>query len=359
MLATIRGMLFTVSTVLDTRANVERWVRANRAMGVDHLLVFLDAPRSPGQPEVHDLLAGEPHVSVVRTDAAWWGGDRPRGLNVRQRINANLAAHALAGVPGAEWLFHLDGDEVFAGDPEVLAALPAGTEAAWLSPLEAVSTFSPAEHPTRFKRLLDGEDLDLLHVLGVVDQPTNQSYFHGHVLGRSGIRPGSGLRLTLHEAVDADGQVAPRAEDPALRVLHYDSISGEEFVRKWRAMLAAGPVKYRPDRAPTARALHALIGKDLPPETTDRYLRRIYDRTTADDVATLGDLGLLEHVDPEKADHGASRVTDDVRAQLERSLEALADAPKRDFHADRARRPAAAPRRSPGVRSAVARLRGH
>lgn len=358
-MATIRRMLFTVSTVLDTLPNVERWVRANRAMGVDHMIVFLDAPRSPGQPEVHDFLDRRPEVSVVRTDASWWGGDRPRGLNVRQRINANLAAHALAGAPGGAWLFHLDGDEVFAGDPGLLAALPDETATAWLSPLEAVSTFSPAEHPTRFKRLLDDEDLDLLHVLGVIDQATNQSYFHGHVLGRSGIRPGSGLRLTLHEAVDADGQVAARAEDPALRVLHYDSISGEEFVRKWRAMLAAGPVKYRPDRAPTARALHALIGKDLPPETADRYLRRIYDRTTADDVETLDDLGLLERVDPATADHGPSRVTDDVRAQLERSIAELAGAPKRDFHADRARRPAATPRRSTGVRSAVSRLRGH
>lgn len=357
-MATIRGMLFTVSTVLDALPNVERWVRANQAMGVDHMVVFLDAPRRPGQPQVHDFLSAQHHVSVVRTDAEWWDGDRPRGLNVRQRINANLAVHALADTWGASWLFHLDGDEVFAGDRDVLAALPDETSAAWLSPLEAVSTFSPSRHPTQFKRLLDADDLDLLRVLGVIEQPTNQCYFHGHVLGRSGIRPGSGLRLTLHEAVDDEGHLAPRAEDPALRVLHYDSISGEEFVRKWRAMLGAGPVKYRPDRAPTARALQSLIGKDLPPETADRYLRRIYDVTTADDVDTLADLGLLEHVDPADATHPPGTGTDDVRAQLDRSLSSLAGLRKRDFHVDRARRPAAAPRPGTGMRSAVSRLRG-
>lgn len=351
-------MLFTVSTVLDSLANVQHWVRGNLAMGIDHMVVFLDAPRAEGQDEVHDFLADHAHVSVVRTGKDWWLGDRPRGLNVRQRINANLAAHALAGLPGADWVFHLDGDEVFAGDRAVIEALPATDSAVWLSPLEAVSTFAPTERPTRFKRLLDAADLNLLQVLRVIDQPTNQSYFHGHVLGRSGIRPGSGLRLALHEAIDDDGRIVPRAEHAALRVLHYDSISGEEFVRKWRAMLGAGPVKYRPDRAPTAQALQAVIGKDLPEDTAERYLRRIYDLTTADDVDTLADLDLLEHVDPGRATHEPTGMTPALTSQLERSLADLASAPKRDFHFDKARPARPETGKRGVVRSAASLLRG-
>lgn len=159
-------MLFTVSTVLDSLTNVQRWVSANQAMGVDHQIVFLDAPRADGQREIGDFLAAEPRVSVVRTGRGWWRGDRPHRLNARQRINANLAAHALVDVAGADWLFHLDGDEVFAGDREAIQSLPATTSAVWLSPLEAVSTHSPATHPTQFKRLLDDGELNLLRVLG-------------------------------------------------------------------------------------------------------------------------------------------------------------------------------------------------
>ncbi|HEX8781116.1 MAG TPA: hypothetical protein VF728_08130, partial [Nocardioides sp.] len=81
-------------------------------------------------------------------------------------------------------------------------------------------------------------------------------------------------------------------------VLHYDATSGEEFVRKWNALAAAGPARYRASRQPMARALKTLISRDLPEEVRATYLRRIYERTTADDVRALDDLGLLERVDP-------------------------------------------------------------
>ena len=77
-------------------------------------------------------------------------------------------------------------------------------------------------------------------------------------MGKSGVRPGSGLGLSLHGAVSPDGP-PPRHEDPRLRVLHYDAPSGEEFVRKWTAFAQAGPARYRPSRAPSARALRTLV----------------------------------------------------------------------------------------------------
>ncbi len=353
-------MLVTATTVLDTPTNVRRFVADNLASGVDHLLVFLDAPGAPGQDEVRDHLEQHPHVTPVVTDRTWWHGSRPDRLNVRQRINVNVALALLEDLDEVDWVVHVDGDEVVHIDPAALAAVPAATPSLRLTPLEAVSTMHPVRRPTSFKRLLDEDDLHLLTVLGVLDRPTNQAYFHGHVLGKSGVRPGSGLRLTLHEPVTPDGERLPRTarhEHPALRVLHYDAVSGEEFVRKWRTMAAAGPVALRPDRALMARALRCLVGKDLPDDVASDYLARVYAATTQDDVRTLEDLRLLEHVDPSAGDHRPTTFSPAAAARVEARLEELRGAPKRPFHvnhgtdADRADAPHDAPHGAPRASS--------
>ena len=92
---------------------MRRYVEGNLAGGVDHLVVFLDAPSDDEQDEVLALLTEHPRVSVVRAGGAWWGGQRPRELNVRQCINANVTRRVLADLGlGRGWLLHVDGDEV-------------------------------------------------------------------------------------------------------------------------------------------------------------------------------------------------------------------------------------------------------
>jgi hypothetical protein len=201
----------------------------------------------------------------------------------------------------------------------------------WLRPLEAVSQLRPAGRPTRFKRLLDDPDLNLLHVLGAIDAPTNQAYFHGHVMGKSGVRPGSGLALTLHDAISPDGERQERHEDERLGLLHYDAVSGEEFIRKWSALARAGHARYRASRQPMARALKTLAGKDVPEATREKYLRRIYELTTLDDVELLGELGLLEDVDPEHHGSEPRPLPEGAADQLAQRVEELQSAPKRSF----------------------------
>lgn len=325
-------MLLTASTLKDSPANVRFFVAANLAAGVDHMFIFLDAPRDPGQDEVADLLVDHPHVTCVPTGRSdWWAGERPGSLNVRQRINANWVRHLLEPFEWADWLFHIDGDEVALVDRAAIDAVPAGTAAVHLAPLEAVSEMQPEGRPTRFKRLLDDDDLALLHVLGAIDAPTNQSYFHGHVMGKSGVRPSSGLGLTLHEVVSPDGRRLERHTDDRLTLLHYDAVSGDEFIRKWSALAAAGHARYRPSRAPTARALKTLISRDLPEATRDKYLRRIYERTTQDDVALLEEIGLLVHVDPEQRGHTPRRLPPGAAGELAARVGQLRTAPKRPF----------------------------
>lgn len=348
-------MRFSVSTVKDSPANVEFFVRANLAQGIDHMFVVLDTPGQPGQQRVARMLDEHPHVTCLRSNKRWWATGRPSKLNVRQRINANWAKEVLAPFAWAEWLFHVDGDEVVRLDDAALAAVPSDATTVWLQPLEAVSELEPEGRPTRFKRLLDDEELNLLHVLGLVEEPSNQYYFHGHLMGKVGVRPSAPVALALHHSIPTgrDAVVAVHHDD-RLGLLHYDAVSGPEFIRKWEALGTAGDPRFRASRMPSARALTHLVNADLDPAVRRRYLERIYTTTTADDVATLDELGLLVTADPLASPRSPQPFPPGAREALEARVEELREGEKRRHYVADPR-----PRRRSGtLRSWGRRLRG-
>jgi hypothetical protein len=193
---------------------------------------------------------------------------------------------------------HVDGDEVLRAQPGELAGVPADSGVRF-AVREAVSRHAWAGEPTLFKRELPEDDLKLLHGLGLVAEPTNQSYFRGHLMGKSGVRAASPAWLTLHKPVAADGGAWPLHTAAGLEVFHYESYSAQEFVRKWTAMVASGPkASYRPDRQPVARTLRALINRGLEPDALQRQLVRFYEREVEEEADALRDLGVLVEVDP-------------------------------------------------------------
>lgn len=319
------GLVCTVSTVKDTLPRVQRFVRDNLAGGVDHMFVLLDAPAR----DVLGWLDEQPEVTAVVTDDVWWQGARPDQLNERQRINANAIRSALVEVGGADWLIHVDGDEVVQLDRARLAAAPTTAGAVRLGVLEAVAQPRWDDLPTWFKRPLDEPELTLLTTLGLIDKPRNGAYFHGHADGKCGIRPAADSWLTLHDPVDGAGHELATYVDAGLRVLHYESYSGEEFVRKWLAMAGAGRVRFRPARQAIHVAIKALLDRGLPIEVTERYLMRIFEQTTADDFEALHELGLLVEVDPSQGSHRPAPVPDP--AGLKAAVAVVTAAPKRGF----------------------------
>ena len=328
-------MLFAASTVKDTAPHVRRFVEGNLAGGLDHLVVFLDHPGDEGQAEVVAYLEAHPHVTAVRAGRGWWAGSRPGELNERQCTNANLAKHVLSGLTslaGDHWVFHVDGDEVVRIDRDVLARTPQGTAAVRLAVREAVSRVHWDGEPTAFKRELDEPDLALLATLGVIEEASNRDYFHGHLQGKSGVRLGAEAWLTLHKAVDAGGGALDARADERFELFHYESYSGDDFVRKWTAMVGAGPrASFRPGRARTARALRALITKDLPAEVLQDYLLRIFRATTEDDEATLRDLGMLLETDPLAGEHQPQLLDEAARHALVQGLAEWRERPKTEF----------------------------
>ena len=166
-----------------------------------------------------------------------------------------------------------------------------------LAPLEAVSRKQLGRRPDLVQAAARHRRPDAAARRSAsVDRPSNGAYFHGHVDGKSGIRPTPDLWLTLHHVVDAEQERASslRHRLPACGCCttsrsraRSSSASGP---RSWRP----GPMpNFRPAREPTAVALRTLIGKGLTAEQAAPYLMRIFERTTEDDFETLRDLGLL------------------------------------------------------------------
>jgi hypothetical protein len=320
-------VILSVTTIKDSAANVEKWVRRNLAGGIDHLVVFVDGP----QPEVEALLDAHPDVSAVRADAAWYADAPSVLLNDRQIINAALTSRLLAGMPWAEWLFHLDGDEVAQIDRAELDALGPEILGVRLRAVEAVGRLHPDRDPTLFKRRLTKGELHLLTTLGAISEPDNAAYFRGHTWGKPGLRPTLDRAIGVHHVVDRRAERAPLIEAPGLRLLHYESPSGDEFVRKWMALLGSGGhVGQRGARATMADSIRTLLSLDLDEDETRAFIYRLYERVGADDVDLLHGLGLLVEVDPDAHTRTVTSDQDGVRT-LRSMLERAHDVPKIGF----------------------------
>lgn len=324
-------MIFTVSTVKDTPANVAAYCRRNLDAGADHLLLFLDAP----DPDVEEMLTADPHVTHVVTTAAYWTPKRPESLNARQVTNANLAMSLLAGFEWADWIFHIDADECLQLDrAKLLTRVPEDKRVVRVAPLEAVSQMAWDGEVTHFKPMLDRPTIDQLVTRGVIaapdpGEPDNATWFRGHVQGKIGVRPNLDLRMQLHRAVwQGEETVVPAFGRPWLQHRHYESHSGEEFVRKWMAQLGAGPIRLRARRGRLMEAISAIVDDaSLDEVGRTAALTDLYHREVEDDLPALLELGVL--TEPEAGSHRPEDFPPGGRAQLQALLDRLVAADKR------------------------------
>ena len=324
-------MITTVSTVKDDIARLDRWVDRNMAAGVDRMVVFVD-DRDDAQTAAR--LNARP--GVVAVDAGtWWGSDYPARLNDRQRINANAALSVVQEFDPRGWMFHIDGDEVLHLDKEQLLTLGDGIAAVQLSPLEALAQWEwPEDEVTVFKRLLTPAELNLLHLLGKLERPDNDAYFRGHTAGKAGLRVRSDAWLEIHRVVDSRRTPVAAHRAPWLQVLHYESHTLEEFVRKWANHTTSGHrLVARPERRRLASAMTAEGWGRWPDEVVDQVRRELFAATALDDREGLERLGLL--VTPVMPQGSAAPATSDPNlGQIEEGLSALATTDKSTFRLD-------------------------
>jgi hypothetical protein len=316
-----------VSTIKADPDQVDRYLRRNLAGGVDHFLVFLDEQN----PEVRQLLEAHPQVSVVRTGPRYWNGTRPPRVSDRLRINMNLANAVLATVPSVGWMVSIDSDEAVCIDREVLRRTE--SRAVLLSVLEAVIKRSwPNDEPTLFKsRPSDGE-LAALASMGSIIDADLAYYFRGHQEGKPALRPDLGVRVRVHTVIDEAGRGLARAAE-GLNVLHYESHSLDDFVRRWKdyAPDVAHLRTHRDDRKRIGIALHTLHHHEaLGERERGRLIRHLFDREVADDLKTLQAMGLAAPA-PERPSESRRLPSSDLE-RLEGLLEAMYPADKHVFN---------------------------
>ncbi|MGI8523574.1 MAG: hypothetical protein ACR2K3_09755, partial [Nocardioides sp.] len=226
-------------------------------------------------------------------------------------------------------------DEVLRLDRDVLDAIEPRWQVVALATLEAVGGMHPEGDPTWFKSRLTGRQLSLLKVLGLLPRASNREYFRGHVAGKVGIRPSADVRLGIHRAFDPVGGRTPAFKGPGLRVLHYESPSADDFVRKWASLMASGSApKQKRTRTLIAKALAALREQELTEAEAAPFLDRIYARVGADDVDTLRGLKLLQHVDPDTEQQQPAEVPAPVRDRLSQGLQHFRDRSKGSLAAE-------------------------
>jgi hypothetical protein len=280
-----------VSTVKDDVERLLRWIDRNMAAGVDRMVVFVD-----DRDDARTAGVLDDHPGVVALDAgAWWGDDFPARLNERQRLNANAALSVVQENDRRGWMFHIDGDEVLDLDKQRLLALPDDVDAVRLAPLEALSQWEwPDDAVTVFKRLLAPEELNLLHLLGMLDRPANDAYFRGHTTGKAGLRLSAAGWFDIHRVVDRQRVPVDALRAPWLQVLHYESHTFEEFVRKWANHTTSGHrLVARSERRRLASAMTAEGWERWPAAVADQVRRELFAATALDDRAGLERLGLL------------------------------------------------------------------
>jgi hypothetical protein len=325
-------MICTVSTVRDSAENVSRFVDRNLAAGVDHMFVFLDGSHEEVAAPLA-LLREHQDVSAIHAGPGYWQGRRPAGLNKRQVVNATLVNTLLAPFPQVRWLFHIDGDECVDIDRGEL--LDPGNEARCirLQPLEAVSQERWDGEVDLFKRKLDEDELALLTILGVIPRPTNSAYFNGHLLGKPGLLPDLDYRLTIHKVVDYTAAELEPEHIPAQHVLHYESFSSQEFVRKWFAHLSSGT---RPTFSASRNQIRAAVAailsnRKLEDREKRQLLEELYRRRVQDDLPVLQRLGYLVTPDPARHRHQPVRWQPDEKELMRLLLRKLCVADKQAF----------------------------
>jgi hypothetical protein len=287
------GLVYTVSTCREPLNVIEQFVRRNLAAGADHLFIFLDEPDGV----VGEFLNGNSNVTAIVADERYWGAKRPANINSRQKINANLIRVALAATGNADWLFHIDADETLQIDRSALDSLPTEVRGVRLWPLEAVST-DRSGWEGRYKRLLEPPELALLHMLGVIGQPKNSAYFHGHHIGKVGIRPSMDLSIEIHYARDAQGSNIPLESRPEFSHTHDASMTPDDFISHWtRHAMHSEQANFKPAARLLRDSFRAILDAPLTSAERRELMLELYRRTTADDVDLLHRLGYLINLD--------------------------------------------------------------
>ena len=231
-----------VATVDEPPALVQAFVAWHLHLGAETVYLYCDNPTDP----VAAMLAHLPDVRLTLCDDAYWrraGKSRPRRHQVRQVRNAR---DAYAGC-GADWIIHMDADEFLWPRDSVgtiLAGVAPGADAVVVSVAERVHRADdPGRHVLEgaFRHPFRKPPKTGLRLFGP-DYALTSRGLTGHALGKTFVRKGRDLNLSIHRpraiATDAEPVMSRPASD-TIALLHFDGLTPRHWVYKLARMQRA------------------------------------------------------------------------------------------------------------------------
>lgn len=310
------GKVATGTMLRTSLDNTLRFVYYHLNLGVDHMFLYFDNKNDPAI----ETLECIPKVTCVRCDDAFWK-DIPhtftRDVHKRQSVCLMRAFRKVKAMPGFEWLFHIDSDELMYfpdGLHETLSKTPNGANTFRLFPLEAVCENMYPEHAfedsTFFKRReLNKSVRDALEKRLKEKHPELfcNRLLRGHIYGKSAVRLSSCPQdITCHEPIFTDEVPKIEYYDPNSFILHYESNSFDDWKNKMDRWRVKDPAEQEltlrmkalmPQIDKVKEAYNSYYGDDLTKALEDIYCD--FYCCTDDQKLDMLDLGLAVdlHID--------------------------------------------------------------
>ena len=297
----------TASLVKSPIDRLTEWVAYHLNVGIDEMHLFFDDPDDPGIAALRD----HPRVHCYPCDEAFWSARPVPGATqppVVVEDKQHAALYFLMNGPElrADWLAHIDSDELIWAPGDVRAALErecgrAGVHLQ-LPPLEAVPPdlkMTDAFREVHLFKEQHANRVDLAKRLGARAPFRGGVYLRGHRKGKALVRVGAFTSMRAHGPTPSQLRAAEvrTTVSRKVRILHYDAGTFAEWRAKWgnRSAYRGGS---RARRRQTER-FDRIVARPRK-RRRERGLRRLYRREymlTGRDARILRAVGLLHRIE--------------------------------------------------------------
>lgn len=223
--------VWLVSTVRPVGDEMGRFVHFHRAMGFSRQILFFDDPNDPWAQS----LQNQPDVTIIPCDAAHWekfAGTRPDIIDERQIANANLALD-MARREGADWLTHIDSDELILTDGRPIGTILDGVQqdVARFALREAIAPPGVAPHAFAADWFRISIPLEQIPARVPEGLRVGGRWLRGHIASKVAVRVQSPVeRIAIHNVASPDNLAV--GEPAGARLLHFNCT----MLERWRAL---------------------------------------------------------------------------------------------------------------------------
>lgn len=216
-------MIFSVSTIKDSKANIDFFINENIRSGIDHMFIFYEG----------DLLVDPSEYKQATFISSLQYNRSINNLNTRQEMNIRRVVEFLHKDYEDHWIVNLDGDEVVNFDKKILANLDKKIQVITLYPIEPIVDGKTSIHDQSLcKTTLSKGKLETAKLFDLIDKESNREWLRGHILGKYMARIRLDRKYKIHRVLGGPAEEALTNRD--FNIIHYESASFDEFIRKFK-----------------------------------------------------------------------------------------------------------------------------